>query len=1415
MRQGLLRHLCLLAVAFWLTVLASEPAQAATCTAVRNGNWNASSTWDNCVPDWSDTAIIPSPYTVSLNSTTYVGDVIIESGGTLAIGGQTFYAFGATTVSGRLNITGTSGTKGFLGMVTIASGGVWNNSADEAVTFWGGLTNNGTFTAGTGRHTFDTYDQNIGGVSATSIPTLRVNGVTLTNTGNLSVTSDFDGSGTFTNEANATLNIGVQTVDIATLNASAGGNTVNYNRGGSQTIRAITYHHLSSSGSGTKSLSGATVVNGDLLISSGTTLDSTNNSYALTVGGNFTNSGTFNARSGTVTLNGAAAQTIGGGTSTSFYRLTVNNSTSGAGGVVLARDTTVSNRLTLTNGIVATGSNTLILSYACSSSAPSGSSTSFVAGLLRLTFPTGNVTCTYPVGDATTWRYAPMTVTFSGSGGGTLTGSTSPDTDNARQSAAGFNTSASVNRYWTLTRGTLTSFTNYSTTLQFNNPADLDTSANPDGFFVRHYTGGTWITPTAGAGSSTTAQATGITQTGFGEYAVGVMAASACNPPPNAPAGVTCQCDNFGRSEINPSTIFGGNWLTNSSSGPAGFPQIAIPGLLRLTDNQGNESNSATVPGIFPAAGNYISIEFKHYAYNGSGADGVGVVLSDYSQPPTPGAFGGSLGFAQKTGINGFNYGWMGVALDEYGNYSNQSEGRIDGPGFFPQSVGIRGSGTGTTGYPWIGGALCGATGYPRTGYPNTYLMPTPCANGTSGSLDNRTSTSPSRGWSYQIVVDARNYTSTNKSTMVSVGRDTAGGSNFTSLVPSFDIYAAKPTQAVVPANWQITFTGSTGGSTNIHEIGALKVCASTILPPTSTSTAGGFNAIDGALSNNKVSALYGHIFMKLVGVPFKLNVAALATPTSNGVNSLYASSGNKTVTVKLFDDSAGTPCNASASACTACSKPVVATQTMTFTASDAGFKPTANFTLNSPYKRLIAQMSDGTTTGCSVDAFSVRPAYYTLSSVSAPTRAGPFSINATMRQANGNTVTGNSGAPTMTAGTVPNLSLTSWPAGSLSGTFFYDDVGYFNLAADAIYDAQFGNAAGEAKDQDNGDCNPGSTTSSVYAPNTCYGYSGGACNNASPFNPDSSGKYGCDIGSSALSNVGRFYPDHYEASVALTEACGAGGFSYMGQPFSMTDADASGAVQIKALAFGKTFADGALSKYTGSYSPRASVWFGAQNGTGSATDLVGRIAPALPAKGATASNTWVNGVYTAPASSFTFSRPTTTAPDATWGSYDSLNIGVTVSDPDGSTLTIPAGHSFALNGDTYQAVNGDAATKIRLGRMRIDNAYGSALLELPVNVAATYWNGSHYAVNTLDSCTSTAGFTFSDWAGMTAGSTSKTGTGNLVSGTGKVTLTKPSPAPAGKGSVVLNSDLPYLPGAGRQAFGIYKSRFIYLREMY
>src|SRR4029077_9669790 len=176
------------------------------------------------------------------------------------------------------------------------------------------------------------------------------------------------------------------------------------------------------------------------------------------------------------------------------------------------------------------------------------------------------------------------------------------------------------------------------------------------------------------------------------------------------------------------------------------------------------------------------------------------------------------------------------------------------------------------------------------------------------------------------------------------------------------------------------------------------------------------------------------------------------------------------------------------------------------------------------------------------------------------------------------------------TAGGNQTLLLQSWNTGAAFGSFIYNDVGSFTLPVNAIYDAQFGNAAGEAQDRTNGDCNPG-TGASPYVPNICYGYPGASCTNATPWNPDASGKYSCDIGSAASPSIGRFYPDHYEASVAMTQGCSTDAFTYMGQPYSMTSTSA-GAIQIKALAAGQTFATApGLPSYTGAYAPRANIW--------------------------------------------------------------------------------------------------------------------------------------------------------------------------------------------------------------------------------
>lgn len=818
-----------------------------------------------------------------------------------------------------------------------------------------------------------------------------------------------------------------------------------------------------------------------------------------------------------------------------------------------------------------------------------------------------------------------------------------------------------------------------------------------------------------------------------------------CDPPPNIPAGVTvsCVCDNFNRSSLSPSTIFGQDWLTSATDGTGVLPDIVNSAYLRLTSNTANNAKAATVPAAFPAAGNYISVEFLHYAYSGSGADGMAVTLSDSSVPAVPGAYGGSLGYAQKTGpnINGFAGGWIGVGLDEYGNYQNPTEGRDGGPGFRPDTVAVRGSGSGIAGYRWLQG--------------NTAAL--------SPGIDNAGSGSPAPGYRYQIVVDARNAGAATPQTLVAVNRDLTGvGNSYSPVIEPFDAFARATTlgftQAPVPTNWQISFTGSTGGSTNIHEVGGLRICAQTVNPP-ANGVADNFAIIDEAYGTPAIAVqnyLTGRIYTKLAGTPFRLNVAAIE---NNQIQPDYVrGGGNRDVDIKLVDNSDGVCvlnpaqanyCNA---ACRA--KPAVpgGSQTLRFFNADAGQKQSANFTIPGAWSQLVAVLDNGSITACSTDAFAVRPSAFTAVSSTAGNaalsgtpalRAGSDTFGMTVATPTAgyagaaavpaiNPAAMQANAAGWTVGTLTPGSFPAATASSSTGSFTYSEVGHFRFlgydpAADAtsprgVYDTTW-TAVDQGAQQD---CIADSyantrDTSGSFATNPNYG------------------KFGCRFGITATTPLfGRFVPASFalvSGSVGSFCAGPTKNFGYMGQPRVSVSyvIEARNGLNAKTLNY-----DAGLAYPVGAPQLVVEDQAAAHQGCDLASRLGG-----LPAAA------WTAGSYGVNAVAATFSRPGSVPPQAldpaacvatranAGGPFWDLDIGVRLDDGD-AALASP--DMNAASAGTCSGAGCDArrlgGTAALLGRLNLLNAYGSELLPLQVPVRAEYYNGSSWTLNTEDRCT-------------------------------------------------------------------------------
>ncbi|WP_324034879.1 DUF6701 domain-containing protein [Aeromonas caviae] len=322
---------------------------------------------------------------------------------------------------------------------------------------------------------------------------------------------------------------------------------------------------------------------------------------------------------------------------------------------------------------------------------------------------------------------------------------------------------------------------------------------------------------------------------------------------------LACFSDDFSASTLS------SDWVAARSSGD--FTPAIVNGRLGMTQASPKQSTSATYQRLFPAANNLVTIEFDHYAHGGNGADGMAVVLSDARVTPQPGAFGGPLGYGFKPEANGFAGGWLGVGIDEYGNFSG--EGGSVNKGRRKQSVAVRGSGSGTSGYNYPKGTC-------NNGADNANgncLSPTV----DSGSDSNR----PHR---YRLTIDSR----ITGQSLVKVERNTGGV--YSTLIDSFNA-AAQSGQAAIPENLLLSLTGSTGDATNAHQIDNVRICALKSNPVGTQIDHFEFDHSGQALTCNPETLVIRACANASCSQLFTDPVSAILTPLKNGSNGWIADS--------------------------------------------------------------------------------------------------------------------------------------------------------------------------------------------------------------------------------------------------------------------------------------------------------------------------------------------------------------------------------------------------------------------------------------------------------------------------------------------------------------------------------------------
>ncbi|QAY70989.1 DUF7507 domain-containing protein [Xylanimonas protaetiae] len=286
-------------------------------------------------------------------------------------------------------------------------------------------------------------------------------------------------------------------------------------------------------------------------------------------------------------------------------------------------------------------------------------------------------------------------------------------------------------------------------------------------------------------------------------------------------------------------------------------PSEADEGFLQLTDSNHDKVGGVLYNSPLPTRGG-LDITFEMYQFNSTtrgqyarghrdapAADGIGFFITDGTedkQLTEPGAYGGSLGYAQKydqwngTWTPGVSNGYLGIGFDVLGNYiqddtecrgstgmkwrctfapgASRSPAGTEWGQNVPNTITLRGPGNGFNGYEYLTSTVVlDGDGVARTSSLGSSLLRGPSV------LDEPWRTLPERLASSKRLVRIIVSPEANPLVRVFIAFDGAEST----LAASTPLLSHRMTQAM-PEYFKFGFTGSTGDFTDVHLIRMLEV---------------------------------------------------------------------------------------------------------------------------------------------------------------------------------------------------------------------------------------------------------------------------------------------------------------------------------------------------------------------------------------------------------------------------------------------------------------------------------------------------------------------------------------------------------------------------------------------------------------